>query len=66
MIACRVFRVVAFLAAIAFAPATFSIPAFPGAEGGGAKSIGGRGPPQSFHAQHESEPEDQEHEHPVD
>src|SRR5688572_2023727 len=39
----NVFRTFALLAAAAFAPAAFSIPAFPGAEGGGAKSIGGRG-----------------------
>jgi pectate lyase len=43
MILCRIFRVLAFLTTAALAPAAFSIPAFPGAEGGGAKSVGGRG-----------------------
>ena len=39
----RLLRILPLLAFLALAPTAFSIPAFPGAEGGGAKSVGGHG-----------------------
>jgi pectate lyase len=43
MLLFRLFHAFLSFAAVALAPAAFSIPAFPGAEGGGAHSTGGRG-----------------------
>src|SRR5688500_13279821 len=43
MILHRPLRPLTFLLLAVLTPRVFSIPAFPGAEGGGAKSIGGRG-----------------------
>src|SRR5690606_5228278 len=43
MPASSLFRLFLLLAAVALAPAALSIPAFPGAEGGGARALGGRG-----------------------
>ena len=43
MLPSQIIRSCLFVVGAMLAPAAFSIPAFPGAEGGGAKSVGGRG-----------------------